>query len=140
MHELTKNSEYFVDDSDAPIVYFTSDISAEGMLKIYKQLGWEPTGKVAVKLSTGEPPASYYLDPNLIKDVVQSSMGCAYGCYNRSSIICLRRRHYPSSEGLACRRNEHGVCRSVYDNGAINKNSKSGGTKDCSWNKKVCHI
>jgi hypothetical protein len=80
MHELTKNSEYFVNDPDAPIVYFTSDISAEGMLKIYKQLGWEPNGKVAVKLSTGEPPASYYLDPSLIKDVVGSVNGTIVEC------------------------------------------------------------
>ena len=36
----------------------------------YEALGWEPEGKAAVKLSTGEPPASNYLDPNLIKDVV----------------------------------------------------------------------
>ena len=36
-------------DSDtAPVVYFTSDISAEGMLAIYKALDWTPTGRVAV--------------------------------------------------------------------------------------------
>ena len=27
----------------APVVYFTSDISAEGLVKIYEKLGWEPT-------------------------------------------------------------------------------------------------
>ena len=30
-------------------------------MAVYKALGWEPTGNVAVKLSTGEPPASAYL-------------------------------------------------------------------------------
>lgn len=45
-------------DGEASIVYFTSDISPEGMVAIYEALGWEPAGKVAVKLSTGEPPAS----------------------------------------------------------------------------------
>ena len=54
------------DSNGSPVVYFTSDISAEGMLAIYKALDWTPTGRVAVKLSTGEPPASNYLDPQLI--------------------------------------------------------------------------
>lgn len=56
-------------------VYFTSDISSEGLMKVYEQLNWTPTGNVAVKLSTGEPPASNYLDPDLIKDLVQSVNG-----------------------------------------------------------------
>ena len=52
-------------------VYMTTDISPEGLLAVYNALKWTPTGKVAVKLSTGEPPASNYLRPELIKDVVQ---------------------------------------------------------------------
>ena len=35
-------------------VYFTKDISPEGLLKIYQALGVDLSGKVAVKLSTGE--------------------------------------------------------------------------------------
>lgn len=54
------------------VVYFTSDISPEGLRKVYEALEWEPSGKVAAKLSTGEPPASNYLDPALIADLVQS--------------------------------------------------------------------
>ena len=49
----------------------TTDISPEGLLAVYNALEWTPTGKVAVKLSTGDPPASNYLRPELIKDVVQ---------------------------------------------------------------------
>lgn len=67
-------------DSDVPIVYMTTDISPEGMLSIYEALGWEPTGKVAVKLSTGEPPASNYLSPELIKDVVEAVNGIIVEC------------------------------------------------------------
>ena len=63
-----------------PTVYFTSDISPEGLLAIYEALGWEPTGEVAVKLSTGEPPASNYLRPELIKDLVQSVNGTIVEC------------------------------------------------------------
>ncbi len=64
----------------APIVYFTSDISSGGMMKIYKALNWTPTGKVAVKLSTGEPPASNYLRPELIKEVVKAVSGTIVEC------------------------------------------------------------
>lgn len=56
----------------ASTVYFTSDISPKGLKAVYDALAWKPEGKVAAKLSTGEPPASNYLDPELIKDLVQS--------------------------------------------------------------------
>ena len=36
---------------------------------------WIPAGEVAVKLSTGEPPASHYLSPELIADLVQTVDG-----------------------------------------------------------------
>lgn len=64
----------------ASTVYFTSDISPAGLMAVYQALNWEPSGKVAVKLSTGEPPASNYLDPELIKDLVQSVNGTIVEC------------------------------------------------------------
>lgn len=64
----------------APVVYFTSDITPEGLVAVYEKLGWVPNGKVAVKLSTGEPPASNYLRPELIKDLVQSVNGTIVEC------------------------------------------------------------
>ncbi len=36
------------------VVYFTRDLSAEGLRKIYKKVNRDITGKVAVKLHTGE--------------------------------------------------------------------------------------
>lgn len=62
------------------VVYFTTDISPEGLIRVYEVLGWTPTGKVAVKLSTGEPPASNYLRPELIEDLVQSVNGTIVEC------------------------------------------------------------
>ncbi len=57
-------------------VYFTSDISSQAMVDIYAALGAELTGdKIAVKLSTGEPPASNYLDPALIAELVRQVNG-----------------------------------------------------------------
>ena len=67
-------------NTDASVVYFTSDISPEGLMKVYERLNWTPEGKVAVKLSTGEPPASNYLDPELIKDLVHSVNGTIVEC------------------------------------------------------------
>ncbi len=67
-------------NTDVPNVYMTSDISPEGLMSVYEALDWTPTGKVAVKLSTGEPPASNYLDPQLIKDVVEAVDGTIVEC------------------------------------------------------------
>ena len=69
-----------VSSEDASVVYFTSDISATGLVRLYEALGWEPTGKVAVKISTGEPPASNYLRPELIGDLVQMLDGTIVEC------------------------------------------------------------
>lgn len=69
-----------VNNNTAPVVYFTSNISSDGMMAIYEALGWDAAGKVAVKLSTGEPPASNYLEPDLIKDVVQAVDGTIVEC------------------------------------------------------------
>ena len=68
------------DPAELPVVYFTSDISADGLVKVYEALGWQPSGKTAVKISTGEPPASNYLRPELIKDLVQKVNGTIVEC------------------------------------------------------------
>ena len=65
---------------NSPVVYFTSDISAEGLVKIYEALNWTPEGKTAVKISTGEPPASNYLRPELIGDLVKKVNGTIVEC------------------------------------------------------------
>ncbi len=64
----------------ASVVYFTSDISPEGLQAVYDALGWQPSGKLAVKVSTGEPPASNYLRADLIGPLVQSLDGTIVEC------------------------------------------------------------
>ena len=49
-------------NTDTSTVYMTKNIDSASLMKIYKALQWTPSGKVAVKLSTGEPPASNYLN------------------------------------------------------------------------------
>ena len=67
-------------NSKTSTVYFTRDISSKGLLKIYKALGKNYTGKVACKLSTGESSLSYYLRPELIKDTVKYVNGTIVEC------------------------------------------------------------
>ena len=56
-----------------PIVYHTQTITPASLIEAYERLGCPATGKVAVKISTGEPGprGGNWLDPNLIKDFVQ---------------------------------------------------------------------
>ena len=72
--------EHLTGLEDAPVVYFISGITPESLLEIYGALDWTPTGRVAVKMSTGEPPASNYLRPELIGDLVQSVNGTIVEC------------------------------------------------------------
>lgn len=77
-------------------VYFTSEITPESLLSIFKALGVAPAGNVAVKISTGESAQSNHLRPELIgmlvKDVKGTLVECntAYGG-NRSTTADHRR-------------------------------------------------
>lgn len=62
------------------VVYMTKDISPEGLMAVYNALGRKVTGKVAVKISTGEPGGHNYLSPDLIKELVQSVHGTIVEC------------------------------------------------------------
>ena len=66
-------------DSEA-VVYLTKDISPEGLVNIYKALGVEAKGRVAVKISTGEGSNPNYLKPELIKDLVMLVDGTIVEC------------------------------------------------------------
>lgn len=61
-------------------VYMTRDISPEGLMAVYEALGREATGNVAVKLSTGEPGGHNFLQPSLIRDLVQRVNGTIVEC------------------------------------------------------------
>lgn len=78
--ESQKQTQQEKPSGEASVVYFTSDISPEGLAAVYEKLNWTPEGRVAVKVSTGEPPASNYLRPELIKDLVQSVEGTIVEC------------------------------------------------------------
>ena len=61
------------------VVYMTADINSDSLMEIYQALGAAPTGRVAVKLSTGEP-GSNYLRTDLIGGLVQSLQAAIVEC------------------------------------------------------------
>ena len=61
-------------------VFMTKDISSEGLMKVYEVLNKKPTGKVAVKISTGEPGGHNFLSPDLIKKLVTDINGTIVEC------------------------------------------------------------
>ena len=56
-------------------VFFTKEITPEALVKIYKALGVEAKGRVAVKISTGEGGNNHYLKPTLIRNLVEEVNG-----------------------------------------------------------------
>ena len=61
-------------------VYFTKEITSQSLIKMYEALGKELKGKVGVKISTGEPGGHNFLNPNLIKDLVNKLNGTIIEC------------------------------------------------------------
>lgn len=61
-------------------VLFTRNISPEGLMSIYRALGRKAAGKVAVKISSGEPGGHYYLAPDLIAPLVTEVNGTIVEC------------------------------------------------------------
>lgn len=62
------------------VVYYTKDITPESLVAVYEALEWTPEGKTGVKISTGEPPASNYLEADFIKNLVQLVDGTIVEC------------------------------------------------------------
>lgn len=67
-------------DGTESVVYFTKDISPEGLVIIYEALGVEAKGQVAVKISTGESMLSNHLRPELIAPLVKKVNGTLVEC------------------------------------------------------------
>lgn len=90
------------EQNDAPKVYMTTEITPEGLMRVYEALGVEAEGRVAVKISTGEPGGKNYLKPELIGQLVHSVEGTIVECNT-----AYRGRRFSSEEHLKAAR-EHG--------------------------------
>lgn len=62
------------------IVYFTKNITAENLLKIYSFLDVELKGNIGIKISTGEPGGHNFLDPKLIEPLIKKLNGTLIEC------------------------------------------------------------
>lgn len=89
-------------EEQLPKVYMTTEITPEGLVKVYEALGVKADGKVAVKISTGEPGGKNYLKPELIGKLVQSVEGTIVECNT-----AYRGRRFSAEEHLKAAR-EHG--------------------------------
>ena len=61
-------------------VYFTKEITENSLIKMYEVLNKELFGNVGIKISTGEAGNPNYLDPNLIKKLVNKLNGTIIEC------------------------------------------------------------
>lgn len=72
--------EHRTESTDAPVVYYTSDISSDSLVEMYEALGVDLQGNVGVKMSTGEAGNENYLKPEFIKDLVDLVNGTVIEC------------------------------------------------------------
>lgn len=61
-------------------VYFTKDITPESVLRLYKALGINLPGKVAVKVHSGEPGNQNFLRPDFWRDMINYVDGTVVEC------------------------------------------------------------
>lgn len=56
-------------------VYFTRDISPEGLKKIYGMVNRDLSGRIAVKVHTGEPDAPYIISRDMVRELLAGMPG-----------------------------------------------------------------
>ena len=61
-------------------VYFCKEITPENIVKMFKTLGKELPGKVAVKMHSGEKGNKNYLRPEFVKDMIDYVDGTVVEC------------------------------------------------------------
>ncbi len=61
-------------------VYFIKEITKENLVKLYKTLGKELPGKVAVKVHSGEEGNQNYLRPEFMEDIINYVNGTVVEC------------------------------------------------------------
>ena len=61
-------------------VFYTKHIDADSLIKIYEKLGVTLTGKIGVKVSTGEKGSRGYLKADLIGPLVKKINGTIIEC------------------------------------------------------------
>ena len=65
---------------DKSKVYFTSEISSESLVRLYDKLGVNLSGKVAVKLHSGEEGNQNYMKPEFVRNIIEHVNGTVVEC------------------------------------------------------------
>jgi len=60
--------------SNESIVYFTRDLSADGLRKIYAKISQHITGKIGIKLHTGEPHGPNIIPREWVKTLIKNDL------------------------------------------------------------------
>lgn len=61
-------------EGNTSIVYFTRDLSAEGIKKVYRKINEHLTGKIAIKLHTGEKNGPNFIPSSWVKDFMEEEI------------------------------------------------------------------
>ncbi len=61
-------------------VYYTKEVSSEGLIKLYQKLGINLEGRVAVKLHSGEDGNQNYVRPEFVKPIIDYVNGTVVEC------------------------------------------------------------
>ncbi len=83
-------------------VYFTKEITPEAVIKMYKALGKELPGKVAVKVHSGEKGNQNYLRPEFMRPMVEAVNGTIVECntaYDGARNSTEKHRHLMEEHG-----------------------------------------
>ena len=62
------------------IVYFSKHLTGEELIKLYKKLGVNLEGRVAIKLHSGEPGNQNFLGPDFFKPIINEVNGTVVEC------------------------------------------------------------
>ena len=57
-------------NSEESVVYFTRDLSSDGLKKIYEKINENIDGKIAIKLHTGEPHGPNIIPREWVKNFI----------------------------------------------------------------------
>lgn len=74
-----KRLTHLTDSTQSPIIFYTKDMSAAGLVRVYEALGQKIQGKVAVKISF-ESPGGPGLEPDFLSLLCQKVNGTLVDC------------------------------------------------------------
>ena len=70
----------FILCEEKPTVYFTKTISPNAMVKMFEKLDVKLTGKVGLKVHSGEPNGPYFLRPDFLQPIYDHTKGTFLEC------------------------------------------------------------